>query len=342
MRWFRHMVATWDDEKISLFVDEHGLAGYGFWWRLLEIVASQVDEKNIAEVTFPASKWGKMFGTYPKVFRKFCESLQNHSLVILDDSEISITVKIPNLLKYRDEWTRKKARNSGATPERLRRVETESESDTDIEESPPVGPPQQPAEQDELPLVPADKPPPPPKSAKKKSKSDLPEGWEPDEREREFALKAGYSDEETDAMAARFRDHWKAHGKGMVDWTAAWRNWVRSQHKYDPPKPKNHDLSVTFSPTSQFLESMQERSAKATELATAEEIRHMQTKYGDCAQSEGWSMNLITAIRRKTDVQKREYATGRREEIRCEFTRDDLAAIRREALAGLRKTEEVA
>jgi hypothetical protein len=48
-----------------------------------------------------------------------------------------ITIKCPNLLKYRDEWTRKKnkkiVKNSGVSPESLRSKETETETDTDTE-----------------------------------------------------------------------------------------------------------------------------------------------------------------------------------------------------------------
>jgi len=51
-----------------------------------------------------------------------------------------ITISCPNILKYRDEWTRKKSKtpeqlrsDSGETPEQLRSKETETETDTETE-----------------------------------------------------------------------------------------------------------------------------------------------------------------------------------------------------------------
>jgi len=38
------MTNSIDDEKISRLVDECGLEGYGFFWRVLEMIAAQVDD----------------------------------------------------------------------------------------------------------------------------------------------------------------------------------------------------------------------------------------------------------------------------------------------------------
>ncbi len=48
---------------------------------------------------------------------------------------------MPNLLKYRDEWTKKKAKNSGETPDKLRRKESDIESDIEEDiKNPPISP----------------------------------------------------------------------------------------------------------------------------------------------------------------------------------------------------------
>lgn len=216
MRWFKHAVASWDDEKLSLFVDEHGLTGYGFWWRLLEIVAARIDEDNDAEVTFPVSKWGKMFGTYPKVFRKFCESLRNHSLIVLEDSGISITVKIPNLLKYRDEWSRKRGLNSGVAPEPLRSKEEESDTESELDKK-------------ETTSVVS-------KENVSPRGSRLAPDWKP-APELLLWAKDLFPDIDATLETESFHDYWCAKpGRDAVklDWPSTWKNWIRRAR----PKPR--------------------------------------------------------------------------------------------------------
>ena len=104
------MTCSFNDEKLSAVVDELGMEGYGFWWRILEVVAEKMDENRIFDVEF---------------------------------SENQVMVSIPNLLKYRDEWSRKKARNSGVAPEELRPSRAfKKDQDIDKEDiTPPVSPP---------------------------------------------------------------------------------------------------------------------------------------------------------------------------------------------------------
>lgn len=114
------MSNSWDDEKLSCVIDEHGLAGYGFWWRLVEIVATQMECDLTPSVAFPIKKWSKMLGVYPKVFLKMCRTFEKHSLIILETSEniletsenISKTfenvlkIEIPILLNLKDNHSK--------------------------------------------------------------------------------------------------------------------------------------------------------------------------------------------------------------------------------------------
>ncbi len=72
MRWLKHMTSTWDDEKIAAVVDELGLEGYGFWWRILEIIATQLDEKFHYILRIFFQKMGSFFNfSAKKKFEKF-------------------------------------------------------------------------------------------------------------------------------------------------------------------------------------------------------------------------------------------------------------------------------
>lgn len=67
MRWFKHMTASADDEKIAQLMSKTGLEGYGFWWRVVEIVAGKVGGDNETSVTFPARKWGNLLNSAGQV-----------------------------------------------------------------------------------------------------------------------------------------------------------------------------------------------------------------------------------------------------------------------------------
>lgn len=130
MKWFKHMSASWEDEKLSRIVDEAGLEGYGFWWRMVEIVASKVDENNITLVTFSLKKWCSLFVVRPQKLRRLLTLCEDCGMFKSVSDGDMITVDIPNILKYRDEWTKKKASKKPKTPESL----PSKEEDTDTEE----------------------------------------------------------------------------------------------------------------------------------------------------------------------------------------------------------------
>lgn len=132
MRWFKHMTASVDDEKLSALMDEYGLEGYGFWWRIVEIVGALIDESSQTSAQYSPKKWGSLLRLSPRKFQNMAEFCANLGLFSLEISEKYICINMPNILKFRDEWTRKQAKNSGVTPEQLRKqiqnTDTEEES----------------------------------------------------------------------------------------------------------------------------------------------------------------------------------------------------------------------
>ena len=129
MRWFKHMSDSWEDEKLSRIVDEAGLEGYGFWWRMVEIVASKVDENNDTLVTFSIKKWCSLFVVRPQKLRRLLTLCEDCDMFKSVSDGNMITVNIPNILKYRDEWTRKKSVKKPKTPEQLPSKEEDTEED---------------------------------------------------------------------------------------------------------------------------------------------------------------------------------------------------------------------
>lgn len=112
------MTGSSDDEKLSELIAECGLEGYGFWWRLLEIVAAQMaknDEKCSA--AYPLSQWSRLLYCHHHRVSKYVGKLGVIGIVTVgyesSNGTSKIRVTIPNLLKYRDEYTKK----SGQAPE---------------------------------------------------------------------------------------------------------------------------------------------------------------------------------------------------------------------------------
>lgn len=120
MRWFKHMTNSIDDEKISKLVDECGLEGYGFFWRVLEMIAAQVDDDGKNYCSYSKRTWCNKLAIKHQTWSKLIASCEQAGLFEVSDDGQTITVKSPNILKYRDEWSRKKAKNSGVSPEKLR------------------------------------------------------------------------------------------------------------------------------------------------------------------------------------------------------------------------------
>lgn len=157
MRWFKHMVSSADDEKLSKLTDAHGLEGYGFWWRIVEIVAEKVGPDGQTSAEFSLRKWGAMLVLSPSKTRRMAETCAKLGLFSVVFFENTMTVNMPNILKFRDEYTEKQVRKSGQNPDKLRpsraRVpeadtETDTEADKTIsttenkESAQPKGPPE--------------------------------------------------------------------------------------------------------------------------------------------------------------------------------------------------------
>lgn len=129
MRWLKHMVVSADDEKVSMLIDSCGLAGYGFFWRVLEIIAAQVDDSDRNYASYSKRAWCNKLSVNHQTWGKLMASCEQAGLFDVATDGQTITVKSNNILKYRDEWSRKKGRNSGVTPESLRSKESESEKE---------------------------------------------------------------------------------------------------------------------------------------------------------------------------------------------------------------------
>ena len=72
-----------------------------------------MDETDRDFCQYSDKVWGKFCGISAKKFRNFADILAEKNLINLKNGQNEVTIKIPNLLKYRDEFTKRKSKKSG-------------------------------------------------------------------------------------------------------------------------------------------------------------------------------------------------------------------------------------
>ncbi|MBQ4133245.1 MAG: DUF4373 domain-containing protein [Desulfovibrionaceae bacterium] len=119
MKWFKHHCSEKDSEVMARIEAEFGFEGVGRYWRILEIVGSQMmPDKNWAE--FPTKFWQSSLRFSPKKLQNFLGFLAEFSNLTIEFSQKSIRVDVRNCLGIQDNWVRGRKKNSGVTPEKLR------------------------------------------------------------------------------------------------------------------------------------------------------------------------------------------------------------------------------
>jgi len=141
MRWFKHITKARRDEKMIELRARTGLEGMGFYWTLIEMVAEEIGTDDKCELTYPLQEWARLIGCHPNQFKKHLSTLQVLGLVLVEypesDLGVRIRVRVSNLLKYRDEYSKK----SGHRQENIQSKEREGEAETHTEKkniSPPA------------------------------------------------------------------------------------------------------------------------------------------------------------------------------------------------------------
>ncbi len=166
MRWFKHMTGSSQDEFIENLEDEFGLEGNARYWKLLEAVAGQMGVDGKCSAKYSWAKWQTILKGKRKKLEYFLNYLEAGSCVKLirhnsipgsfrkqtgnkpetnrkqtgNESETNrkqneniLEIEIPNLLKYRDEYSRKSGQAPDKVPLNIRSkiesIETDTETD---------------------------------------------------------------------------------------------------------------------------------------------------------------------------------------------------------------------
>ncbi len=111
MKWFKHHTDCASSENLNYLLSIEGFAGYGRWFRLLEIVASKMDNSDRCHVEYPIGTWCSLLGLKQKKLISFLELTENKMKTKVKRYENIIIIEIPNLLKIRDEYSSKSGQN---------------------------------------------------------------------------------------------------------------------------------------------------------------------------------------------------------------------------------------
>ena len=121
MRWFKHLSTANRDESLAIIINEMGLEGYGLYWLILETIAEQMSKDcTKTSVRLPIKTWARISGVSPKKFQSLAKLLEKFGnftdksqFLFIKNGSNWIEVDCPNLLKYRDEYAKKRSRKSG-------------------------------------------------------------------------------------------------------------------------------------------------------------------------------------------------------------------------------------
>lgn len=140
MRWFKHMTKSWNDEKIAMAVELGGLEAYGLYFRLLEIVAGNMEGDCPPVCEYSVKRFARECNLLAIKFERLLKVLEKCKLVSVTRFEQLLKVEIPNIAKYRDEYSARQAKeltkNRELLPPDFRQTpeqDTDAEADTKAE-----------------------------------------------------------------------------------------------------------------------------------------------------------------------------------------------------------------
>ena len=115
MKWFRHMADASDDEFLSEVEDIFGLEGYARWWKLLEIIAKQMDETDRCYAEYSWKKWQTFLKGKRNKLETFLVHSKNQRKINMEQNGNILKISCPKLLELRDNYSKRSQHNTVVT-----------------------------------------------------------------------------------------------------------------------------------------------------------------------------------------------------------------------------------
>jgi hypothetical protein len=131
LRWIKHLTATRRDEKVAQLISQFGYRPYGVWWAILETVAENFDGKN-PSLQYPLNTWANLLSIRGSLLLSVVFQIEVTGLLRATRTGNDLTLTIPNLLKYRDEYSRKSGqdRENVGSKKQIHITDTHTDTDT--------------------------------------------------------------------------------------------------------------------------------------------------------------------------------------------------------------------
>lgn len=108
MKWFKHDTNTFSNPQVEMLKEKHGVAGYGVYFQLVELIAGAIDKDNLSE-------WGYLpdVYTFEYLAKKFCVDFELLEQILETCLSLNLIQKKENkifceqILEKCDEFTEK-------------------------------------------------------------------------------------------------------------------------------------------------------------------------------------------------------------------------------------------
>ena len=117
------------NEKLAEVLDTHGAAAYGVFWLIVEAVAFKMNESDKCEVRYSNKKWAQIAHVDSRTLAKYLQTFCKLSLIMQQNYDKYVSIKIPKLLKLRDNYTKNLQVTSQPTCKQEVEVDVEGETE---------------------------------------------------------------------------------------------------------------------------------------------------------------------------------------------------------------------
>jgi hypothetical protein len=141
VRWVKHLTTAHKDPEVDALLERFGATAYGVYWLIVEEIASAMEPgRDAPEAIRSVQKWAHICRVQPRVFRKIIARLAVHLMIVSETDDKRLKIIVPNILKYRDEYSRKsghapdptKTQTGADAKEELAGAQTEEQNATRI------------------------------------------------------------------------------------------------------------------------------------------------------------------------------------------------------------------
>lgn len=142
MRWFKHFSNASDDDFLEELEEQFGLEGYARWWKLLEIIAKEMDKTEKCYSVHSWTKWQTFLKGKRNKLETFLVAIELRGKIKLEVNGNILKIICPKLLELRDEYSRKSGDTMDNTPDSVavKKQKQKAEADRETKAEAPLPP----------------------------------------------------------------------------------------------------------------------------------------------------------------------------------------------------------